>query len=192
MMTSGERVGISPRNSRQHIAGFGVFDGCVGDKTGNSARLGGGVQPADFMRRNLQHRRSERFRVLRRVQQREPRNAFRRFRSGYYGAKGAACALSDNAVEVPPGLDVVTAIPSPAPPRRVSGQVTPASSVRPPSKQWHAFGPATIELPPRIRAAPGGERETCPDAVPHPQREWYPRASGPWPDRPQFPCGARQ
>ena len=40
---------------------------------------------------------------------------------------------ADNSVEVPPGLDVVTAIPRPAPSRRVSGQVMPASSVRPPS-----------------------------------------------------------
>ena len=83
------RLGISTRNARQHVTGFGVLDRSVGDKTSDRAGLGSGIEPLDFIRRNLQYRRSERSPVRRRVQQREPRNAFRRLRSRDYRAIGA-------------------------------------------------------------------------------------------------------
>ena len=70
--------GVPARNSRQHVAGFGILDRRVGDKTRRRSGLRGGIQPLDLLRRNLKHRRSVRLGVLRGVQQRQSRNAFRR------------------------------------------------------------------------------------------------------------------
>ena len=89
MMTSGGESGLSARNSRQHIAGFGVLYHRVGDKAGRRSGLGGGIQPFALMRRNLQHRRPVWLPVLRRVEQRKSRYSIRSCGSGDYGAKSA-------------------------------------------------------------------------------------------------------